>query len=70
MPHYFIIAITIGLILVIGLLLLSLLFFHTADAPATRLAAPGTIEMPLGFFLLNLTEGGFPWPLKKEKPAT
>jgi hypothetical protein len=31
---------SIGLILVIGLLLLSLFFFHVEDAPASRLFAP------------------------------
>jgi hypothetical protein len=50
MPHYFIIAIATGLILLIGLMLGLLLFFHTPTSPASSIVALGTFTARAGFF--------------------
>jgi hypothetical protein len=67
MSRYFYIAIATGLILLIGLMLGLLLFFHTPDAPVRSMAAIGTFVMPVAFaFRLKRR---IAWPLKQEKPA-
>jgi peptidoglycan/LPS O-acetylase OafA/YrhL len=49
MSRFFILAIMTGVVVLIAILLLSLLFFHTIDSPATRFVAPGTFAVPVGF---------------------
>jgi hypothetical protein len=49
MSRFFFVAIAFGLMALLALLL-SLLLFHTVDAPISRLAMPGTFAVPLGFF--------------------
>jgi hypothetical protein len=49
MSRYFIAVIAIGLILLIGLMLALLLFFHTPAAPVSSIAAMGTFVMPAAF---------------------